>query len=253
MLGGLALGLLVAAGVYVSGARMDEGGSQAAATAARGPAARAATGGAPRTATGAAGRAATDGTASAAARTKPSAPATSASASSASPSSASPSSTSASTAKTSAQPSSTGRNGGRAADPKKTGSRETQFDFYEILPQYEVVVPEVETVTATPQPRAAASDGSATAGAKATSVAPVEAPGEYILQAGSFRSHDEADRMQASLALLGIESRIQKVTIDDDEFHRVRVGPIDDLETLNRIRNQLRVAGINALVMRMNE
>jgi cell division protein FtsN len=124
------------------------------------------------------------------------------------------------------------------------------------LPQYEVVVPEVETVAPTPQAARASAAGSATSGASGASATPVpavEAPGQYILQAGSFRSHGEADRMQASLALLGIESRIQKVTIDDDEFHRVRVGPIDDLETLNRVRNQLRAAGINALVMRMNE
>ncbi|HEU4618104.1 MAG TPA: SPOR domain-containing protein [Gammaproteobacteria bacterium] len=125
---------------------------------------------------------------------------------------------------------------GAAKDSKKRGAEEPKFDFYDILPQYEVVVPEVESVA--PATRAPA--------------APVETPGNYVLQAGSFRSHEEADRMQASLALLGIESRIQKVTVDDDEFHRVRIGPIDDLKTLNRIRDQLRDAGINALVMRVS-
>jgi cell division protein FtsN len=123
------------------------------------------------------------------------------------------------------------RGGERASD-------ETQFDFYEILPRYEVVVPEVEAVTKS---------------APAGPATPVETPGKYVLQAGSFRSHEEADRMQASLALLGIESRIQKVTIDADEFHRVRIGPISNLETLNRVRGQLRGAGINPLVMRVND
>jgi cell division protein FtsN len=225
MLIGLSLGLLVAAGVYMSGART--GGGQAT-SAAKSYAARGTANEAASARTGAQPRAG-----------------------SAAPAAAS--STSASTAETrSAQPSATSSKGTHAPDPKKAGNRETQFDFYEILPQYEVVVPEVETVSPAAQTRT----GVPGAGAPSTSsppVAPVEAPGSYILQTGSFRSHGEADRMQASLALLGIESKIQKVTIDDDEFHRVRVGPIDDLDTLNRVRNQLRAAGINALVMRMND
>ena len=40
----------------------------------------------------------------------------------------------------------------------------------------------------------------------------------------------DADRLQASLALLGFESHVQRVTIDDDVFHRVRIGPIGDLD-----------------------
>lgn len=122
-----------------------------------------------------------------------------------------------------------------SAAPKDRGPYGTKFDFYEILPQSQVVVPEVETPTKSPP-----------------APAPVATPGRYVLQAGSFRSHGEADHLQASLALLGIESRIQKVTIDDDEFHRVRIGPIDDLDTLNRIRDQLHDAGITPIVMRVD-
>ena len=109
-----------------------------------------------------------------------------------------------------------------------------QFDFYEILPRYEVVVPEVETA-ASPAARSK----------------PVEEPGSYVLQAGSFSAHDDADRLKANLALLGIESRIQRVTIDDDTFHRVRIGPISDLDRLNRIRRQLRDAGIETMLMKV--
>jgi cell division protein FtsN len=109
-----------------------------------------------------------------------------------------------------------------------------QFDFYEVLPQYEVVVPEVETA-ASPAARAK----------------PVEEPGSYVLQAGSFSALDDADRLKANLALLGIESRIQRVTIDDDTFHRVRIGPINDLDRLNRIRRQLRDADIDTLLMKV--
>jgi cell division protein FtsN len=111
---------------------------------------------------------------------------------------------------------------------------ESRFDFYEMLPQFEVVVPEVETA-ASPAVRAR----------------PVQEPGSYILQAGSFSSHADADRLQANLALLGIEARIQRVTIDDDVFHRVRIGPITNLDALNRTRKQLRDAGIDPMLMKV--
>jgi len=121
-----------------------------------------------------------------------------------------------------------------ARSDKPADPGEPRFDFYEILPQFEVVVPEVETA-ASPAARSK----------------PVEEPGSYVLQAGSFTALGDADRLQANLALLGIESRIQRVTIDDDVFHRVRVGPISDLEKLNRIRRQLRDAHVDAILMKV--
>lgn len=114
-------------------------------------------------------------------------------------------------------------------------SDENRFEFYELLPQFEVVVPETE-VRARPDTRAAP---------------PVEAPGSYVLQAGSFRRHEDADRMKASLALRGIESNIQRVQIDQDTFHRVRIGPIADLDELNRVRGSLREARIEAMLIRV--
>jgi cell division protein FtsN len=112
-------------------------------------------------------------------------------------------------------------------------SDESRFDFYEILPQYEVVIPEVESAAAPARAR------------------PVEEPGSYVLQVGSFNALADADRRQASLALLGVESRIQRVTIDDDVYHRVRIGPISDLDSLNRVRRQLRDAGIDSMLMKV--
>ena len=113
---------------------------------------------------------------------------------------------------------------------------ESRFDFYELLPQFEVVIPEIET------------------DAKADSTAnAVEQPGRYVLQAGSFSTLADADRMQANLALLGVETRIQHVSIDDDEFHRVRIGPMSDLTQLNQIRHRLRDARIETILMRVPE
>ena len=112
----------------------------------------------------------------------------------------------------------------------------TRFDFYDMLPQFEVVIPEVDT-NASP-------DAQATA---------VEDPGSYVLQAGSFRELADADRMQANLALLGIESRLQRVAIDEDIYHRVRIGPTENLDELNQIRRRLWDAEVEVLLIRVSD
>ncbi|MBA3564454.1 MAG: SPOR domain-containing protein [Gammaproteobacteria bacterium] len=112
----------------------------------------------------------------------------------------------------------------------------TRFDFYEMLPKFEVVIPETE--------REVRPD---------TAPAAVASPGAYVLQAGSFASYADADRRKAGLALQGIESAIQKVTIDNKTYHRVRIGPVTNLDELNDLRNRLRDAEIEVLVIRVGE
>jgi cell division protein FtsN len=111
-----------------------------------------------------------------------------------------------------------------------------RFDFYSMLPNFEVIIPEQEP------------DVSTDTAAKAVVV-----PGVYVLQAGSFTQHADADRRRAQLALQGIESTIQRVTIDDKTYHRVRIGPIEDLEELNVVRSRLREADIDVLRIRLGD
>jgi len=113
---------------------------------------------------------------------------------------------------------------------------EPRFKFYDMLPNFEVVFPEEGTVVRnSSQPR------------------PLDAPGVYVLQAGSFSSHADADRMKARLAMLGITSQIQKVSIDDKNYHRVRIGPVDSLDRLNTLRGQLRDASVEIMVIRVGD
>lgn len=121
-----------------------------------------------------------------------------------------------------------------ASKPEK--APESRFDFYNMLPNFEVIVPEKE-----PDVRA-----------DSTPQAVVE-PGVYVLQVGSFSEYKDADRRRAELAMHGIESRIQRVTIDDKTYHRVRIGPIDDLDKLNVLRSRLREAHIDALRIRVGD
>lgn len=114
---------------------------------------------------------------------------------------------------------------------------EPQFDFYKMLPNFEVVIPEQDKDVR-----------------RSGEVSEVEAPGTYVLQAGSFRNTADADRLRAQLALIGIESDIQTVTIDDDQvWHRVRIGPFADLDRLNETRERLAEHELPALVIRVGE
>ena len=110
-----------------------------------------------------------------------------------------------------------------------------RFDFYTILPEMEVPVPEQEI---TGQPR--------------EGLPQVEAPGTYLLQAGSFRARQQADQLKAKLALLGLQSDIQTVTINNQEtWHRVRVGPFSDLNALNTARARLKENQLDAILLRV--
>ncbi len=120
---------------------------------------------------------------------------------------------------------------GTQAEPSKN-----RFDFYEILPKFEVVIPETD-------PEVAADIGPQA----------VEIPGTYVLQAGSFTSYEDADRRRAQLAMQGIESSIQRVSIDETTYHRVRVGPTNDLDELNMLRSRLREARIDVLRIRLGD
>ena len=113
---------------------------------------------------------------------------------------------------------------------------EARFDFYSLLPKFEVIIPEQEP------------DVQVETGPQA-----VVKPGVYVLQAGSFSEYKDADRRRATLAMQGIESKIQRVTIDDETYHRVRIGPIDDLTELNVLRSRLREAQIDVLRIRLGD
>lgn len=113
---------------------------------------------------------------------------------------------------------------------------ERRFDFYDMLPNFEVIIPERE-----PDVR------------KDLGPQAIEQPGLYVLQAGSFTEYGDADRRRAQLALQGIESRIQRVTIDDHTYHRVRIGPTRDLDHLNLTRRRLHEAGIDVLRIRLSD
>jgi cell division protein FtsN len=122
-----------------------------------------------------------------------------------------------------------------AADSGREDSAKS-YAFYDMLPKFEVVIPEKEKdvrpdINSVPETRR----------------------GTYVLQAGSYKNFADADRVRAQLALQGIESKVQKVTVEDNTWHRVRIGPISKLDELNRLRQILRKADVDVLVIRVGD
>ena len=77
--------------------------------------------------------------------------------------------------------------------------------------------------------------------------------GVYILQAGSFSTHGDADRRRAELALHGIVSRVQQARVNERDYYRVYIGPIEELDELNMLRSRLRAAKIDVLRIRLGD
>ena len=122
------------------------------------------------------------------------------------------------------------------APPASTAPAEPHFDFYKLLPSFQVVIPSQDKET-----RSGDVPG------------PVNQPGTYILQVGSFQNYAEADKLKANLALLGVESSIQQVKVSNGStWNRVRIGPIQNLAELNALRTKLAQNHIEPLVIKTN-
>jgi len=116
------------------------------------------------------------------------------------------------------------------AEPEQ-GRRSRQYDFFTVLPEIEVVVPQREI-----EERARDQ---------------VETPprGPYLLQVGSFRSASDAEALRAQVTLLGLVAQVQTVTVNDATWHRVRVGPFDSAREADGARRRLLDNGHEAMVL----
>ncbi|MDH5409671.1 MAG: SPOR domain-containing protein [Gammaproteobacteria bacterium] len=133
----------------------------------------------------------------------------------------------------------------QVVEDKKNGKepKRPHFDFYTILPELEVAIPDQELAvkkkpikTTTPSASSPVATGS---------------NDSFTLQAGSFRKLDQADKLKARLALQGVIANIQTVTINDgDTWHRVRIGPTADLAQLNQTRKRLSNIGVATIVVK---
>ncbi|MCK8515184.1 SPOR domain-containing protein [Methylonatrum kenyense] len=145
-----------------------------------------------------------------------------------------------------------------------------RFEFYKLLSESEVVVPdepvelrrrpdeEEETSLGleeqpVPEPPTAETDDDPPSEERETAEAQPEAEDviQYLIQAGSFRNQEDADRLRARMALMGVEAEIQSVQIEGGEtWHRVRVGPITDRDRADRVRARLEEENVSSILLR---
>ena len=130
---------------------------------------------------------------------------------------------------------------GTEGGPDRGAAEETvrtlpAFEFYDLLPRERVVVPTPE------RPRDRAPAGA--------DPVPGDQP-PWLLQAGSFREAEDADRRRAEILLLGLSAFTRRVRVNDGSvWHRVLVGPFEDPATLRDARTRLGSARIETLVLR---
>ena len=124
----------------------------------------------------------------------------------------------------------------QVADPAVVGDSGPEYDFYDLLPEFEVVIP--GEIPPKPAP------------GKASAAQPGQA---YYVQAGSFSRFEDADRRKAALALLGIVSTIRVAEVHGRTTHRILIGPVGDPAELSRLQVQLSSNGIEYLTLKARE
>jgi len=129
--------------------------------------------------------------------------------------------------------------------PTASASEKPRFDFYKILPGTEEPKPSappdnrVQTIT--------------NVAVTSTETRPVEIKSgdRFFLQAGAFQNEADAENQKARLALLGLEAAIQTVVlVDKGAWYRVRLGPYDSADEMNRNKGELAKRGIDASVIK---
>jgi len=119
-------------------------------------------------------------------------------------------------------------------------AKKPRYDFFTVLPEMEVVVPEQELSRKADKTQPASDTTSAIT------------QDNYILQAGSFRDATDAEQLKAQLALLGSMASVQKVTVNGQTWHRVRIGPFQGAREADEMRRMLSDNHIDTLVMKAN-
>lgn len=164
--------------------------------------------------------------------------------------------------------------------------KETQYDFYTLLPGKEVQMSDAELAASAREEAArnasSPAAGSDTAGAaqptplneQAGDAAPVAAtaagaslpaagaasPGaassdpsgdaRYILQAGAFGGSGDAEATKAKIAMLGLSARVEAAQIRGKTVYRVRMGPYGSASELAEAKQKLASGGLPAMAIR---
>lgn len=128
----------------------------------------------------------------------------------------------------------------KAGDRAGDETPRPRFDFYQLLKESEVVVqaePPAESRSSAPAATGPQPEGNI----------------EYVLQVGSFKRAEDADRLRAQLILLNLDARVERAKLRNAEvWHRVLVGPFPNQASVTRARAALANHEIESLLLKRN-
>lgn len=155
---------------------------------------------------------------------------------------------------------------GDNAVPEPAERPKPKYDFYTLLPEKEVVIPDAELdaqarAEAAKPPAVVVADpagvtvpastaAGATTPAAATAAASKDAP-RFLIQAGAFRGSTEAEALKAQIAMTGEIARVEVAQINGNTVHRVRMGPYPNASALAAAKQALASHGIAAQAIRV--
>lgn len=150
------------------------------------------------------------------------------------------------------------------AEPSKP-----KYDFYTLLPESEVILPQALEEAPPPAPaqkpvtpeEAAKIDAARAEAALNGQVPPPPPPviaaapvtTQFFLQAGSFRRRDDADGLRAQIILLGQNVRVETGKVREETWHRVLVGPFASREQLASAQKTLAGSGFSNLLLQQRQ
>lgn len=163
-----------------------------------------------------------------------------------------------------------------------SAAKETQYEFYDLLPGKEVQMSDAELAASAREEQASAARAQKAAAAAATpsdsgnptpvAETPANAPtaaaatavaatpasisaaavgdARYILQAGAFGASGDAEATKAKIALLGLSARVESAQIGAKTVYRVRMGPYGTASELAEAKRKLASGGLPAMAIK---
>jgi cell division protein FtsN len=97
---------------------------------------------------------------------------------------------------------------------------QSHYEFYDLLPNTEVAVPEVAAYKSTPKTE--------------------KLDTKYVLQAASFKTESDAEKLRAQLILAGLPNvHTSRSEGSNGVWFRVRVGPFENRSVMNKAHDKL--------------
>lgn len=120
-----------------------------------------------------------------------------------------------------------------SALPAPSSLPEPRVSFYKVLPEKEAIIAENEIKAIKREENQ---------GKKPSDT--------YLLQAGSFTSQTDAEKLKSRLADIKITARLEMITLDSTTWYRVKIGPYATVADADQVRQYLRSHKLDSIVQK---